>query len=860
MRTTTQMNFGWRYHPNFSTEQLSPAFNDSLFQSVDLPHVNRELPFSYFDETVSQFISCYRKRFRVPASQQGQRVILHFEGVMTAAEVFLNGQQVGSHKGGYTPFRLDVTDALRFGPDNVLVVKVDSREREDIPPFGHVVDYLPYGGIYREVWLESLPPVFVENMKISPHRVFEGEWMTEVTLFWENHTGAPVPVHLSGQLSQTGALAETTKAAEASQAAQRVVDKPYLVPAERTSISTHAFVTQDVQCWDIDTPVQYQLSMTVSNQAEPFDQVTDTFGFREAAFRPNGFYLNGKRVKLRGLNRHQSFPHVGYAMPKAVQQRDADILKHELGVNLVRSSHYPPSRHFLDRCDALGLLVFEEIPGWQHIGDASWKQVAIQNTEEMIRRDWNHPSIILWGVRINESGDDDPFYQETNRLAHALDETRQTGGVRNFAGSHLFEDVYTFNDFSHNGGSVALQNPRRVTRQPKSARQPGKVRQPGEVRQPGKVRHPGEVRQPRTERRRFRKIPYLVTEHNGHMFPTKVTDPEARRTEHALRHLRVLDAMYRHPRISGSIGWCMADYNTHRDFGSGDRICHHGVLDMYRLPKTAAAVYASQQEARPVLTVSSAMNIGDHDAAALPRIHVFTNCDAVRMYRNGEVIGTFAPDHRHYPGIPHPPVIIEDFIGDRLERQEGFSHRDAEAIKRTLRAVMATGGALSLSVRIAMGWQMLKHHLSYEQAVALFGKYVGNWGGKSLVWRFEGLKAGKPVLAVEAGAAPEGSLLVLPDRQQLHEGATWDACRVVLRHLDGYGNLCVYSKETVQLEVTGAGMLIGPACLPLTGGATAFWIQTTGQHGDIQVRVRSERYGDTTVMLSADTSQTQRMH
>jgi beta-galactosidase len=115
-------------------------------------------------------------------------------------------------------------------------------------------------------------------------------------------------------------------------------------------------------------------------------------------------------------------------MPKTVQQRDADILKHELGVNLVRSSHYPPSRHFLDRCDALGLLVFEEIPGWQHIWAASWKQVAIKNTEEMIRRDWNHPSIILWGVRINESGDDDAFYQETNRLAHALDATRQTGG------------------------------------------------------------------------------------------------------------------------------------------------------------------------------------------------------------------------------------------------------------------------------------------------------------------------------------------------------------------------------------------------------------------------------------------------
>jgi beta-galactosidase len=131
------------------------------------------------------------------------------------------------------------------------------------------------------------------------------------------------------------------------------------------------------------------------------DQDSRTVGFREAVFTDHGFSLNGKVIKLRGLDRHQTFPFAGQAMPGRVQRKDADILRKNLHCNIVRTSHYPQSRHFLDRCDEIGLLVLEEIPGWQHIGDEKWKEVSIDNVGRMIRRDWNHPSIILWGVRIN---------------------------------------------------------------------------------------------------------------------------------------------------------------------------------------------------------------------------------------------------------------------------------------------------------------------------------------------------------------------------------------------------------------------------------------------------------------------------
>ena len=146
---------------------------------------------------------------------------------------------------------------------------------------------------------------------------------------------------------------------------------------------------------------------------------------RDARFTEKGFFLNGKHIKLRGLNlSHQTYPYVGAAMPARVQRRDALVLRKDLGINLVRTSHYPQSPHFLDACDEVGLLVLEEIPGWQFIGGPAWQDLAVKNVEDMIRRDWNHPSIVLWGVRINESPDNHDFYTRTNALAHKLDPSR----------------------------------------------------------------------------------------------------------------------------------------------------------------------------------------------------------------------------------------------------------------------------------------------------------------------------------------------------------------------------------------------------------------------------------------------------
>jgi beta-galactosidase len=789
MRIREAWNEGWEFAREDRAEGFTP---------VRLPHSVVELPYADFSERDYQIVSTYRRRFSVDPSLRGLRPRLRFEGAMCRAAVSLNGIRLAEHRGGYAEFRVDLGAALRPEGENELVVELDSREDPGIPPFGGVVDYLAYGGLYREATMDWLPACAIADLLLRSE-VESGKAATlraDVRLDGTPPPGVEPCLRVSLYDPDGRSLAT----------AERRLDDAAL-EAGRAELEISGF--GEPPLWDLDAPRLCRVVAELVAGGRALDRAEDRFGFRRAEFRAEGFFLNGRRVPLRGLNRHQSYPYVGYAMPRSVQRDDADILKRELGVNIVRSSHYPPSRHFLDRCDEIGLLCFVEIPGWQHIGGSEWKELALEGVREMILQGYNHPCIPLWGVRINESPDDDELYARTNALARELDPGRQTSGVRNFAGSRLLEDVYAFNDFSLGEGREALKDPAAVA---------------------GKG------------------VPYLVTEHNGHMFPTKRFDPEERRTEQALRHLKVLDTVLGQPGSAGAIGWCMADYNTHRDFGSGDRICYHGVLDMFRIPKTAAGAYASQRDSPVYLEVASALAPGEHSRANLPPILVLTNCDYVELRRNGERIGRYYPDRKAFPHLAHPPVMVGDFIGDRLEREEAFSPRDAARVKAVLRAVVEFGESRLPPARLLdMAWVFVKRRLSYRDGVRLFEKYVANWGQELLVWEFAGFKGGAEVARAARGPHDGGRLEALPDRTTLVEGDTYDALRVVLRHVDERGNLLPFSAEALRVETEGPIELIGPATFSLLGGSRAFWIRSAGRAGPARAAVMSDRFATRTL-------------
>ncbi len=759
----------------FNNDWLFTCDYDAGFdnaESVRLPHTVREIPYNYIDCKDYQMLCGYKKSFFAPNEWQGKRILLRFDGAAHDATVYCNGKEAAHHACGYTAFTADLTEFVCFGQDNVVTVRLDTRETLNVPPFGFVIDYLCYGGLYREVELEVRSSTYIKDVRI------------------ENTGLRDISVNI-----------DTSEPPKCGKLVTDILDADGKVAASANGAKFKLAVS-DGKLWSPEMPYLYTLRSRIVDGDALLDEKSYRFGLRTAKFENDGFYLNGEKMKLRGLNRHQSFAYVGYAMPKSMQMLDADILKHELGVNAVRTSHYPQSQHFLDRCDELGLLVFTEIPGWQHIGNDTWKDQAVENTREMVMQYMHHPSIILWGVRINESQDDDELYKRTNAVAHKLDRSRQTSGVRFIEKSSLLEDVYAFNDFSHSGDNAGLKAKKSVT----------------------------------SNKRR----PYLVSECNGHMFPTKPFDDERHRLSHALRHTKVLDAMYAADDICGIFPWCMFDYNTHKDFGSGDGICYHGVMDMFRNPKLAAAVYASQSEEAPCCVVSSSMDIGEHPAGDIGSVYVFTNADSVRLYKNGLLVKEFYPDSESYPALPHPPVIIDDFIGDLLETQEGFDAKTAESLKDCLGAVAKYGtSALPPKYLLKLGKLMLLKGLKFSDGVELYGKYISNWGGEATEWRFDAVKDGEVVKSVIKKPGQKAHLEFEVSHTELTEGDTYDVAAVRIYARDEFGNPAVYYQEPVILSCTDDLEIIGPHVISLKGGCGGTYVKTTGSAGRAELMINN---------------------
>ena len=753
---------GWWFSSQWSEEFLNftaPA------QAVRLPHTVAEIPQHYADPSQYEMVCGYRRELAIPEETAGKRLFLRFDAAAHITTVYVDGIPRLTNRCGYTGFRLELTELVTPGTTCRIAVQLDCTENPAVPPFGFVIDYLTYGGLYREVWLETREKSYLEDIALTTPDLHTLRLVPTVS---GRKPGQSIRVRV---LDGEGVLAESSFPAE----------------AEELTLSV-----PDALPWDTEHPNLYTCEAVLMEDGQELDVAKIPFGFRTAEFKADGFYLNGSKLFIRGLNRHQSYPYIGYAAPERLQREDARILKNELGCNAVRTSHYPQSHYFLDECDRLGLLVFTEIPGWQHVGDESWKEQAIENTRQMVLQYRNHTSIILWGVRINESQDDDDFYRRTNALAHELDPSRQTSGVRYLEKSSLLEDVYAFNDFSHSGSNPGAKAKSKVTPDMGKA--------------------------------------LLISECNGHMFPTKPYDTWEKRQEHALRHARVQDAAASDGGHVGCFAWCMFDYPTHKDFGSGDRVCYHGVLDAFRNPKLAAALYASQGENRPVLEIGSTMDIGDYPGGKIDPVYVFTNADEVRLYKNDAYVTTL--HSTQWKGLPHGPMLVDDTIGELLRSQEGFEPKKAESLRKLLLSAKGYDlTSLPMLTRLNMLRCMALYHMSLQDGIDLYGKYVGNWGGEATRWRFDGIRDGKVVCSVTRGPSSSLHLEVTPSTTALTENQSYDMASIRVRILDENNAPAPYAQLPVTFTLQGDAQLVGPATVTAEGGMCGSYIRTVGRPG-----------------------------
>lgn len=707
---------------------------DRHMSTVDLPHTVAELSWRRWDPSVWERRWLYRRHFE--SRTDHLRHFLRFDGALTNTAVTLNGQNCPPHQGGYLPFRYEVTDLL--AEQNTLDVVVDGRFDPTVPPNhgldrpSSAVDFWQPAGLYREVTLIGVPFNHVADVFAKPVHVLDEtrrsvEVRCELDLARPDHDGLRVTAELRRGDS---VLASATSAL------------PQLPPGKHTT-TLNLGGLHDIDLWSTDAPHLYDVVVTLLDHEGPVHDHKVRTGFREARFERSGFYLNDQRLHLFGLNRHQFYPFAGAAMPERVQRRDAEILRNDLNCTMVRCSHYPQHESFLSACDELGLLVWDEPPGWQYLGAGEWRERAYQDVHDMIVRDRNHPSVVLWAARLNETPGNTAFYTRTQLLAKSLDDSRQTTGAI-IGDDHdtldFQQDVFGYNDYS---SSTAESGPA--------------------------------LAPPRTD------FPYLVSEAVGTLTgPAKFyrrTDRQEIQQGQALAHARVHDFARSDGRYSGLLAWAGFDYPS----GHGnvfDGIKWPGVVDLFRIPKPGAAIYRSQVDPhrRPVIEPSFFWDF--HPTSPVTdlggRAAVWSNLDRLELYVDGVHHSSISPARREFPHLRYPPSFadfsavtgspdlhIDGYLGAALVLTRFFSaDRGQDRLSLALDDdVLVTGGsdATRALIRAVDTFGNDRPYVSGDVTFALDGPaaLVGSnpfpleeTGGVGAVW----LRSGREVGAVRLTA------------------------------------------------------------------------------------------------------------
>lgn len=463
-RSRESFNEGWKFirYFNASNESVttdketdglqSPLANDNGWRNVDLPHDWAiEGPFSDTLENSTGLlpwkgIGWYRKHFTLKDSDKDKRIYIDFDGAMANAKVWLNGKYVGEWPYGYTSFRLDLTPYESIGKENIIAVRLDTKNWDS--------RWYPGAGLYRNVWLVKTSPVHVvyNGLYCFAPEIKKEQAALAVQADVENNMNEPVPVTIKASVYKLDSKFQTS-----GDPVVQTGNVKAVIPA----LGIHHFVlgmyVKNPLLWDVDDPELYCVVVNVSKGDDPVDVVETNFGFRTLEFTPrNGFHLNGKRVDVKGVCDHHDLGALGSAFNTRAAQRQLEILK-EMGCNAIRTSHNPPAPELLDLCDKMGFLVMDEAfdtwitqkkPLDYNKLFSAWQE---EDLKALVRRDRNHPSVFLWSIGNEINDQDKPALSKAlNMVVKSEDVTRPVTAACNWpmSGTNGFQkslDVFGIN-------------------------------------------------------------------------------------------------------------------------------------------------------------------------------------------------------------------------------------------------------------------------------------------------------------------------------------------------------------------------------------------------------------------------------
>jgi beta-galactosidase len=620
--------------------------DDSSWDRVTIPHTVTPLSWKLWDAATWEKVWGYRRHFELPPEYTGKRLFIDFDGAMTTATVTLNDTLLGEHRGGYLPFGFEITDTVAAEGRNTLAVVLDSRFNLNVPPnipdpaLSSSLDYWQPGGIHRDVWLRAVPQTFVASVLMTHDDVLDPV---------KRRSTFVVKVDSTLERSNTDIVLQLVDATGRTIASARSCVAHLARGTTDVTLELHDLA--EVELWDLDSPALYDVVVSLESAGAVIHVDGLRTGYREARFEKNGFFLNGTRRYLLGVNRHGYFPFTGFSMPDRVHRRDAEIIKQDLNCVMVRCSHYPQTASFLDACDELGLLVWEESPGWQYVGDSDWQDQAANDIAQMISRDRHRPSVIVWGARLNETPDRPQFYARTEALVKSLDHTRATSGTMygDYSRSAVFQhDVFSYDDYN-------------TTLDENGERRP--------------------VLLPPVENR-----PYLLSEAiSTRSSPTTLY----RRSESArVQQHQALDYAHAHndamgdERFSGLLAWVGFDYQA--NMGNHYRgVKTSGFGDVFRILKPGAAIYRAQVAPRDRIVVEPAFTwdppefgqanaYGGRAEGKLwgpgEKAMICSNCDRLEVFLGDQRVAVAYPDRERFPHLPYAPSFVDLTLGNGESR------------------------------------------------------------------------------------------------------------------------------------------------------------------------------------------------
>ncbi|GAB2687957.1 hypothetical protein GCM10027037_07880 [Mucilaginibacter koreensis] len=639
------INDKWQFILDSNSQQYTDLARVKSWTNVTLPHTWNAADVMSDEQSYYRGIGWYRKKIYLNLPTQSQQTFLRFNGVNQQAEVYINGKKAGSHNGGYTGFSIDVTPYLKAGQENEVAVRVDNRYNENIPPL--TADFTFFGGIYRDVFLETTPPIHFatqayggNGVHITTPTVNSGQAVVQLENSLTNSSTEPRKVRVTTAIYDVSGKTVTEQRATIA------------VPAGKTikAIQNLKPIVQP-QLWSPEHPYLYRVVTRLENNktGEILDEAVNPLGLRWFTFNADsGFILNGKPCKLIGTSRHQDYKDLGNALPQALHIRDVELLK-QMGGNYLRVAHYPQDPAILEMCDKLGIIASVEIPVVNAITESpAFSENCRHMLHEMINQNFNHPSVVIWAY-MNEVLLKPKFQHDKPRQQQYFNHVAEL--ARSLDSICRKEDPYRYTMIA-NHGDFNLYNRTGLTSIPMVVG--WNLYQGwygGDINGFGKFLD--------QHHRQLPQKPMLVTEYGA----------DADERIHAVQPIRfdksVEYATYYHEVylkdiqsrsfVAGGAVWNLADFNSESREETMPHINNKGLLTWDRKLKEPYYFYQAALLKEPFLKIASPALVGgpaNANGVYLQPVTVFSNLKSVTLTANGKAIQGEAQAHKFIFQVP----------------------------------------------------------------------------------------------------------------------------------------------------------------------------------------------------------------